>query len=106
MKRPAPLYPRDYRDTNGQIITVMNGYFPQGENRKHETKFPNKTKFYADLQNLLETSFTPQDALLVMGDFNISPEDCDIGIGAENAKRWLRTGKCSFLPEEREWMRA
>ncbi|MEP4466065.1 MAG: exodeoxyribonuclease III, partial [Marinobacter alexandrii] len=28
----------------------------------------------------------------------------DIGIGADNAKRWLRTGKCSFLPEEREWL--
>lgn len=27
-----------------------------------------------------------------------------IGIGEENRKRWLRTGKCSFLPEEREWM--
>ncbi len=24
--------------------------------------------------------------------------------GEENRKRWLRTGKCSFLPEEREWM--
>jgi len=42
--------------------------------------------------------------LIVMGDINISPEDCDIGIGADNAKRWLRTGKCSFLPEEREWL--
>lgn len=30
--------------------------------------------------------------------------DLDIGIGEENRKRWLRTGKCSFLPEEREWM--
>ena len=30
--------------------------------------------------------------------------DRDIGIGSDNAKRWLRTGKCSFLPEEREWM--
>ena len=39
-----------------------------------------------------------------MGDFNISPEDIDIGIGPDNAKRWLRTGKCSFLPEEREWL--
>ncbi|HHU8886922.1 TPA: exodeoxyribonuclease III, partial [Escherichia coli] len=32
------------------------------------------------------------------------PGDLDIGIGEENRKRWLRTGKCSFLPEEREWM--
>ena len=37
-----------------------------------------------------------------MGDLNISPQDIDIGIGEENKKRWLRTGKCSFLPEERE----
>lgn len=94
----------DYRDSNGQVITVMNGYFPQGENRKHETKFSGKVKFYADLQNLLETTYNPQDALVVMGDFNIAPEDSDIGIGPDNAKRWLRTGKCCFLPEEREWM--
>src|SRR5690606_36702607 len=39
-----------------------------------------------------------------MGDFNISPGDCDIGIGEVNAKRWLHTGKCSILPEEREWL--
>ncbi len=37
-----------------------------------------------------------------MGDMNISPTDLDIGIGEENRKRWLRTGKCCFLPEERE----
>ncbi|MFB1010870.1 MAG: exodeoxyribonuclease III, partial [Thiopseudomonas sp.] len=49
----------DYQDASGQTVTVMNGYFPQGENRKHETKFPGKTKFYADLQSLLETSFSP-----------------------------------------------
>ena len=38
-----------------------------------------------------------------MGDYNIAPLDLDIGIGADNAQRWLRTGKTSFLPEEREW---
>ena len=40
-----------------------------------------------------------------MGDLNISPQDIDIGIGEENRKRWLRAGKCSFLPEEREWLK-
>ena len=85
-------------------VTVMNGYFPQGESRDHPLKFPAKTRFYAELQQLLEARFSPSDALAVMGDFNISPEDIDIGIGEANAKRWLRTGKCSFLPEEREWM--
>jgi exodeoxyribonuclease III len=39
-----------------------------------------------------------------MGDMNISHQDIDIGIGEENRKRWLRTGKCSFLPEERVWL--
>lgn len=89
---------------DGQIVQVLNGYFPQGENRDHPLKFPAKTRFYSDLQRLLEERYRPDQPVIVMGDFNISPQDCDIGIGAENARRWLRTGKCSFLPEEREWM--
>ncbi|RJG09136.1 exodeoxyribonuclease III [Pseudomonas cavernicola] len=93
-----------FADANGQPVTVMNGYFPQGENRDHPTKFPAKQRFYADLQALLEGQFQPNQSLVVMGDINISPEDCDIGIGEENRKRWLKTGKCSFLPEEREWL--
>ncbi len=93
-----------FSDAQGRPLHVFNGYFPQGESRSHATKFPAKTQFYADLQRLLEERFSPEQGVVVMGDFNISPEDCDIGIGADNAKRWLRTGKCSFLPEEREWL--
>ena len=93
-----------FADADGQPITVMNGYFPQGESREHPVKFPAKQRFYADLQQLLESQFKPEQRLVIMGDINISPEDCDIGIGEENRKRWLRTGKCSFLPEEREWL--
>ena len=52
----------------------------------------------------LNEQFDPQERLLIIGDMNIAPMDMDIGIGADNAKRWLRTGKCCFLPEEREWM--
>ena len=94
-----------YEDDYGAPVTIMNGYFPQGESRDHPTKFPAKRKFYADLQALLESQFSPDQALIVMGDINISPTDLDIGIGADNAKRWLRTGKCSFLPEERDWLK-
>ncbi len=89
---------------DGRQLTVMNGYFPQGESRDHPTKFPAKAKFYADLQQQLETEHSPDDELIVMGDLNISPEESDIGIGEANRKRWLRDGKCSFLPEEREWL--
>ncbi len=87
-----------------KIITVMNGYFPQGENRDHPDKFPAKKKFYSDLYAFIQQQHTTNDELIVMGDMNIAPLDLDIGIGADNAKRWLKTGKCSFLPEEREWL--
>ncbi|WP_419536172.1 exodeoxyribonuclease III [Endozoicomonas sp.] len=92
----------DY-DINGQSLRVVNGYFPQGENRSHEIKFSGKEKFYNDLQDYLRAKCQPSSNVLVIGDFNISHTDKDIGIGPDNAKRWLRTGKCSFLPEEREW---
>jgi exodeoxyribonuclease-3 len=88
----------------GAGLTVMNGYFPQGESRDHPSKFPNKRQFYADLLAHLQQHHSPDEPLVVMGDMNIAPQDSDIGIGADNAKRWLRTGKCSFLPEEREWL--
>ncbi len=93
-----------YATPGGEHITVINGYFPQGENRAHETKFPAKRRFYAELQAMLEAQYDPTQNLIVIGDMNIAPQDRDIGIGEANAKRWLREGKCSFLPEEREWL--
>jgi len=89
---------------SGGEITVINGYFPQGESRSHPVKFPAKRKFYADLTASVRERFTPDQNLVILGDMNVAPLDLDIGIGADNAKRWLRTGKCSFLPEEREWL--
>ncbi|MDO6747689.1 exodeoxyribonuclease III [Gilvimarinus sp. 1_MG-2023] len=86
------------------LVHVYNGYFPQGESRDHPLKFPAKEKYYADLQQLLETQHNAAESILLMGDMNISHQDIDIGIGEDNRKRWLRTGKCSFLPEEREWL--
>ncbi|PJG36008.1 exodeoxyribonuclease III, partial [Enterobacter hormaechei] len=62
------------------------------------------SKCYQDLQNDLTNELQKETPVLIMGDMNISPTDLDIGIGEENRKRWLRTGKCSFLPEERGWM--
>ncbi len=84
-------------------VLVFNGYFPQGESRDHATKFPAKQRFYSDLIEFLGAYDIPQSRLIVMGDYNIAPRDLDIGIGADNARRWLKSGKTSFLPEEREW---
>lgn len=83
-------------------ITIMNGYFPQGENIHHETKFPKKIKYYDDLYKHIKTLEKTKRNLVVMGDFNVAPEDIDIGIGPESVKRWLRDGKTSFQPQERE----
>lgn len=93
-----------FQQENGRPLTVFNGYFPQGESREHPEKFPAKQKFYADLTDYLKTHHQPDDDIIVMGDLNISSTDRDIGIGEANRKRWLQTGKCSFLPEEREWL--
>jgi len=93
-----------YATPGGSEVTVINGYFPQGESMHHETKFPHKRRFYSELQEMLNSDYDPANNLMVIGDMNIAPLDTDIGIGPDNAKRWLRDGKCSFLPEEREWM--
>lgn len=93
-----------YRLAGEKQLRIVNGYFPQGENREHPVKFSNKKIFYANLQHWLEQEADPNEYLIVLGDMNIAPENFDVGIGAENEKRWLRTGKCCFLPEEREWL--
>lgn len=88
---------------DGTRVRVINGYFPQGEKRDHPVKFPAKERFYQDLLALLNAECSPEDPLIVMGDFNVAPVDADIGIGEDGRKRWLRAGATSFLPEEREW---
>ncbi|WP_372770283.1 exodeoxyribonuclease III [Pseudoalteromonas sp.] len=90
-------------DKNGNPVKILNGYFPQGDNITHETKYPYKRQFYSDLITYLD-DHDPNEQIIVMGDINISPIDLDIGIGEPNRLRWLKTGKCSFQPEEREWL--
>tara|TARA_R110002072_G_scaffold7773_5_gene41568 strand:- start:43074 stop:43886 length:813 start_codon:yes stop_codon:yes gene_type:complete len=91
-------------DVNGTAVKVANGYFPQGESRTHATKFPAKAAYYADLLAFLNRDCDASTPVLVMGDMNVAPLDLDIGIGEANMKRWLKDGKTSFLPEEREWL--
>lgn len=88
---------------DGRPLIVLNGYFPQGENCSHPVKFPAKAAFYAAVKSLLSEQFDPDSPLILMGDFNVAPQDIDIGIGEENRRRWLREGHTSFLPEERGW---
>ncbi|ABK99252.1 exodeoxyribonuclease III [Pelobacter propionicus] len=89
--------------SDGTPVRVINGYFPQGENRDHAVKFPAKQRFYAELLGHLQGECDPATPLVVLGDFNVAPRDMDLGIGTDNVKRWLKSGKCCFLPEERLW---
>ena len=93
-------------ELQGREIDVLNGYFPQGESQDHPTKYPMKRAYYADLMKYIDTLIAEGRSLVILGDMNIAPEDIDVGIGEVNAKRWLKGGKCSFLPEEREWYEA
>ena len=72
---------------------------PTGENVSHRRNFPIKRTFTANSQ-VCSTNLRADERLAIMGDFNISPEDQDIGI--EQAKRWLREGEARFQPIERE----
>jgi len=92
-------------DAAGHPVRVINGYFPQGESRDHPIKFPGKEKYYADIHRYLNETCDPTEHLILAGDMNVAPDDEDIGIGADNMKRWLKSGKASFLPEEREWLK-
>lgn len=93
-----------YPMTDGARLWVANAYWPQGEERHHPVKFPAKERFFQDLGGYLAERFSPADRLILMGDANVALTDGDIGIGEDNARRWLRSGKCSFLPEERQWL--
>ena len=78
---------------DGSPLRIVNGYFPQGDSRQHPTKFPAKQQFYADVQRYLDEYCDSASHLIVAGDMNVAPADADIGIGPENASRWLRSGK-------------
>lgn len=91
-------------DTPSGPLTVLNGYFPQGDSRAHEVKYPGKAKFFSDMSRYLREHCDPRQPLVLMGDINVSHTDLDVGIGEENRLRWLKSGKCSFLPEERAWL--
>lgn len=103
-------FPADGEDAQRRFIMCdygdlkfINGYFPQGESRDHPVKFPAKEKFYADLINYMNT-FDKNEKIILVGDMNVAPTELDIGIKEDSVKRWLKQGKTSFLPEEREWL--
>lgn len=90
--------------TNIGLITLINIYSPQGDNRNNKLKFLEKQNFFKTLINYIYKNFSKKNNIIIMGDLNISISDHDIGIGERNKQIWLDNGKCSFLQEERDWI--
>jgi len=57
-------------------LWVASAYVPNGQT-VGSAAYEYKLKWYARLESLLKSRFTPGDSLLVAGDFNVAPEDRD-----------------------------
>ncbi len=58
-------------------LTVMSVYVPNGQEVGTE-KYAFKLSWMEKLVAYLQASFSPQDPLVVCGDFNVAPEDRDV----------------------------
>ena len=58
-------------------VTVVNTYVPQGYSIESE-KFQYKLDWFGHLKRYFQKHFTPQDALVWVGDLNVAPEEIDV----------------------------
>lgn len=58
-------------------LYILNVYVPNGQSVGSE-KYEYKLRWLTNLRRHLETSHNPDSKLVVLGDFNIAPEDLDV----------------------------
>jgi exodeoxyribonuclease-3 len=63
--------------TKIQGIHLLNIYAPHGSERGSE-KFDYKQNWYKKLITFLEESYSPEDTVLILGDFNVAHKDLDV----------------------------
>ena len=73
-------------------IAVVNAYVPQGRDRDNPM-FAYKLRWFSRLKDFLARHGSPEEPLLVCGDFNVAPEPIDV----HDPKRLL--GHVCFNPE-------
>jgi exodeoxyribonuclease III len=76
-------------------VRIVNVYVPNGQSPESE-KFVYKLGWLARLRALLESAASPKDPLVVLGDFNIAPEERDVRYPD------LWRGHIHFHPDEHE----
>jgi exodeoxyribonuclease III len=79
-------------------IRVVGGYFPNGQ-APDSDKFTYKMRWLEALRDWLITELKAHEQLVLMGDFNIAPEDRDV----YDPVAWA--GQIHCTPEEREHFR-
>lgn len=79
-------------------FTLMNIYFPHGDLRNND-KFYYKLTFYKKLVKFLKENFTPDESIIMLGDFNVALTDLDV-YDPELLKDTIGT-----MPEERDALR-
>ncbi|MFO8132462.1 MAG: exodeoxyribonuclease III [Thermoplasmatota archaeon] len=76
-------------------VTVINGYFPHGR-MPGSPAFYDKLDFIESLREYMDDTFSPDDAVVLLGDFNVAPEPIDV------YDPGLLEGSIGFHPRERE----
>lgn len=75
-------------------LHILNIYAPRG-GLPTEDKFKYKQQWYKSLMELLDARFKPEEALVLLGDFNVAFKDIDVYSPTEVE------GAIGVLPEER-----
>lgn len=75
-------------------VRVINVYAPHGDERGKE-KFVYKQEWYRNFRKFLAANFTPDDPLLIVGDFNVAHREIDVYSPEELAD------SIGTMPEER-----
>ncbi|HYO16328.1 MAG TPA: exodeoxyribonuclease III [Thermoanaerobaculia bacterium] len=91
----APDAPRRLTAATVAGVRVINVYVPNGQSPESE-KFVYKLDWLARLGDFLKESASPRKPVVLLGDFNIAPEERDV------AKPDLWRGKIHFHPKEHE----
>src|SRR4029079_16059239 len=91
--------PRRLLAAKGRGVWVVGVYVPNGQSVNSD-KFPDKRDWLVQLRESLAAHFDPAEPLVLLGDFNIAPEDRDV----HDPDLWR--GQVLFHPAEHERLRA
>lgn len=77
-------FPGDAEDAQRRLlavkvagVTIINVYVPNGQAVGHE-KYIFKLNWFEKLKTYLDNAYDPGEPLVLMGDFNVAPEDIDV----------------------------